>query len=79
MYENWNERNPSKQKKIWSPVDLTEMYAVIGILITAGALKAEREPIQFLWCKNPVYCRPIFSATMSRNRFSEIQSYRYEI
>ncbi|KAG5872663.1 hypothetical protein JTB14_019255 [Gonioctena quinquepunctata] len=55
-------------------VDTTEMYAVIELLITAGAMKANREPIQFLWSKNPKYCRPIFTVTMSRTRFGEILS-----
>lgn len=75
MYETRNEKYPNKQKKVWIPVDTTEMYAVIGLLITAGALKANREPIRFLWSKNPLYCRPIFTATMSRDRFGEILSY----
>lgn len=53
------QKNPSKQKKIWTPVDQTEMDAVIGLLITAGAQKVNREPMRFLCCKNPLYCRHV--------------------
>lgn len=73
-FECWNQKFPNNPK-VWTPVDRTEMYAVIGLLITAGALKANRESIKFLWSKNVLYSRAIFPATMSRNRFSKILAY----
>lgn len=68
--EDWNKKYP--KQKTWIPTDSLEMYAVLGLLITAGALKANREPVHFLWCKNPLYSRPIFPAAMSRDRFLEL-------
>lgn len=48
------------------------MYAAFGILIIAGALKANKEPIHFLWTKKSLFSRPIFPASMARDRFVNI-------
>lgn len=46
-----------------------ELYAFIGLLLIAECFKANHEPILELWSnKNPAFQRPIFRATMSRNR-----------
>ena len=70
-YEEWNNKNSNKQRQ-WQPVDSVEMYATFGILIIAGALKANRESIHFLWTKKSLFSRPIFPASMSRDRFVSI-------
>lgn len=53
----------------WNPLNKEELYAFIGLLLIAGCFKANHEPILELWStKNPAFQRPIFRATMSRNR-----------
>ncbi|KAG5884464.1 hypothetical protein JTB14_029432 [Gonioctena quinquepunctata] len=41
----------------------------IGLLLSQGALKARKEPVEVLWISDKCYSRPIFPATMSRDRF----------
>ncbi|XP_072384260.1 uncharacterized protein [Diabrotica undecimpunctata] len=72
-FQDWNGKNPNKTRT-WMPTDSVEIYAVLGLLITAGALKANREPVHFLWCRNPLYSRSIFPAAMSRDRFLDLIS-----
>lgn len=49
-----------------------EMKAFLGLLILAGVLRGQHDPIHCLWSKDPIFNRPIFTATMSRNRFEEL-------
>lgn len=70
-YEDWNNKNPNKRRE-WQPVDSVEMYAAFGILIIAGALKANRESVHFLWTKKSLFSRTVFPASMARDRFVDI-------
>jgi len=67
-YDKWNTENPEKQKN-WKPTDGIEIKAYIGLLISQSAKEATKEPIEMLWHTDKCYCRPIFPATMSRDRF----------
>lgn len=70
-YYECNGKDPKNQRQ-WQPVDSVEMYAAFGILIIAGALKANREPIHYLWTKKSLFSRPVFPASMARDRFVSI-------
>ena len=57
----------------WNPVDLTEMQAFVGLLIARGTYKANGESTDELW--SATHGRPIFSATMSYNRFRTLRRF----
>lgn len=57
------ERNVQK----WKVVDVIEMRAFFGLLLTAGHLKQNNTSYVTLWSKK--YRSPIFRATMSLDRF----------
>ena len=61
-----------KQKgAIWKVVTRTELWAFIGLMISRGVYRSSGESIEELWSKS---CgRPIFSATMTLQRFVEIK------
>ena len=63
------------EKRTWIDVDETEIYAYIGLLICSGATKSNCEPISMLWCSDYAFQRLLFSATMSRTRFSQISTF----
>ncbi|KAG5863569.1 hypothetical protein JTB14_014197 [Gonioctena quinquepunctata] len=67
-YEKWNGKHP-ENKEVWTPTDSVEIKAYIGLLLSQGALKARKEPVEMLWISDKCYSRPIFPATMSRDRF----------
>ncbi len=54
----------------WTPVDDVEMAALIGLLILAGVYGASLESLKEMWSVKSG--RPVFKATMSRNRFESI-------
>ena len=68
----WNETNPDNPKT-WLALDSNEMKAFIGLCILAGVYKSNHEPVASLWSEKEE--RPIFSATMSRTRFTIILKY----
>lgn len=74
IFREHNEKHPDKNKT-WIPTNPTEVYAVLGVLITMGALKAKREPLSFLWSKDALYTRPIFPAAISRDRMKHLLSF----
>lgn len=65
----WNDDNPENQRD-WKEVDSTEIKAFIGLCLYAGLHKPNHEALSFLWSDNEG--RPIFTETMSRNRFTSI-------
>lgn len=65
----WNEDNPENQRD-WQEVDLTEIKASVGLCLNAGLHKSNHESLSSLWSENEG--RPMFTATMSRNRFTSI-------
>ncbi|KAG5869084.1 hypothetical protein JTB14_027512 [Gonioctena quinquepunctata] len=68
VYEKWIEKHP-ENKKVWTPTDSFGMKAYIGLLLSQGALKARKEPVEMLWISDKCYSRPTYPATMSRDRF----------
>lgn len=60
------------QNKQFVLITRDEIEAFVGLLIIFGALHSSKEPVKMLWSKDPVFCRPVVSAIMSRNRFTEI-------
>ncbi|KAG5888963.1 hypothetical protein JTB14_026789 [Gonioctena quinquepunctata] len=59
-YEKWNEKYP-ENKKVWTPTDSFEIKAYIGLLLSQGALKARKEPVEMLWISYKCYSLPNFS------------------
>ena len=47
---------------------LTEMYGFLGLIILTGVFRANKEPINELYSEDPNKSRPIFKATMQRER-----------
>lgn len=69
----WNEDNPEKLRGEWNPVEGDEIRAFIGLCILAGAYRSNHESISTLWSEREG--RPVFTATVSRNRFTDILKY----
>ena len=57
-------------KQVWKPTDETEMKCFLGLLYTAGHLKAKHLSVDSLWDRK--YGPPIFRAAMSNNRFKHL-------
>ena len=68
---DWNDRHPSELRQEWTAVTDDEVFAFLGLCILAGAYKSNHEPVTTLWSEREG--RPAFTATMSRNRFTDIQ------
>lgn len=67
---NDNHTNPVEP---WIDVDSTEMQAFLGILILSGRFHESNDSARNLWSTtNPAFNRPIYQATMSRDRFVSI-------
>lgn len=69
VLERWNEENPDKKSQ-WRDTDPEEMWAFIGLLLLSGVHRAKNESLDELW--SLVHGRPIFRATMSKNRFKSL-------
>ena len=67
--KQWNKDNPENQRD-WQEVDSTEIKAFIGLCLYVVWHKSNHESVSSLWSKNEG--RPMFTATMSRNRFTNI-------
>ena len=70
--DEWNLEHPDL-RRAWIPIDDTEMIAFIGLNLLAGLHKSNHEPISTLWSEKEG--RPVYIATMSRNRFTDILRY----
>lgn len=70
--KTYNECHEDKLET-WIEVDTTEMLAFLGVLILAGRFREAKESVRNLWSTtNNAFTRPIYQATMSKNRFSDI-------
>ena len=65
----WNENHPQNQRT-WVATDRMEMKAFIGLSLYAGLYKSNHEPVASLWSEKEE--RPVFTATMARQRFTDI-------
>ena len=70
MVAKWNYNHPDK-RKTWNIVDRIEMEAFIGLLLLAGAYKAQYRPVSELWSLKEG--QPVFRATVSEQRFKLIK------
>jgi len=68
-----NESNREKLHVDWKPVDGEEVRAFIGLCIQAGAFRSSHEPVSPLWSEREG--RAVFTATMSRSRFTDMVMY----
>ncbi len=69
IMEQWNKQNPGKEHQ-WKETDSEEIWAFIGLLILAGVHRAKNESLNELW--SMINGRPIFRATMTKNRFKSL-------
>ena len=67
--EAWNEQNPDRKWQ-WKDTDSEEILAFIGLLILAGVQRSQNENLNELWSMSSG--RPIFRATMSKNRMNSL-------
>lgn len=58
------------QSRKWNPIDMDELHAFFGLLITAGHMKSNAQNYRIFWDK--LYGITIFKATMGVRRFMEI-------
>ena len=76
VMKQWNDQNPGIEKQ-WNETDGDEIFAFIGLLILAGVHRSKNEDLNDLW--SIINGRPIFRATMSKNRFkSFLQFCRFD-
>ena len=54
------------------PFSQLEMYAFIGLLILVGVFRASREPLNEIYCEDPNKARPIFKASIPRDRLKSL-------
>jgi len=69
----WNEANYPHNIQEWNPTSITEIQAVIGLVILAGIHRGRLEPLEALWSARSG--RPIFTAVMSLKRFKSLLRY----
>ena len=58
----------------WTDLTIHELCAYMGILLAAGRLQGRKLHVSQMWRQNAAFQYPLFSATMSRNRFCEISA-----
>ena len=66
----WNDDN-SENRREWNEVDSTEIKTFNLLCLYAGLHKSNHEAVPLLWWSEN-QGRPMFTATMSRNRFTSI-------
>jgi len=67
-----NAEGSSQIPKMWKDNTLEELFAFLGLCIVSGIRRTRKEPVAKLWTTNAAYARPIFRATMARDRFFQI-------
>jgi len=70
----WNEANPHNIQE-WNATSITEIQAVISLVILAGIHRGRLEPLEALWSARSG--RPIFTAVTSLKRFNFKSLLRY--
>jgi len=73
-FEIWNQNHPDNQKQ-WVNISVEEFYGFIGLLLLMGVLRSRKESVHDMWSAQKGFCRPVFAATMSRDRFISIKRY----
>ncbi|XP_035664217.1 piggyBac transposable element-derived protein 4-like [Branchiostoma floridae] len=72
-HREWNDNQENERQEEWCRVDGTEIRAVIGLCIIAGLYQSNHEPQASLW--STADGKPVFPATMTRERFRNILKY----
>jgi hypothetical protein len=68
-----------KPPLMWNDILYEELLAYIGILIAAGANKASKMSVHQMWCSDPAFATPFYTAAMSRSKFCLISTFlRYD-
>ena len=57
----------------WKPVTVIKMKKFLGLIFVTG--KVRKPKLELYWSTRGIFQTPIFSQTMSRNRFQLIQRY----
>ena len=57
---------------MWKDISSEELFAFLGLCTASGILRTRKEPAAKLRTTNAAYARPIFCATMARDRFFQI-------
>ena len=57
----------------WKPVTVIEMKKFLGLIFVTGIVRKPK--LELYWSTRGIFQTPIFSQTMSRNRFKLIQRY----
>ena len=57
----------------WKPVTVIEMKKFLGLIFVTGIVRKLK--LELYWSTRGIFQTPIFSQTMSRNRFQLIQRY----
>ena len=65
----------AKNNCYFREITCIELQAFIGLLILVGVFRVHREPLSNLYCQDPNLSRPIFKATLPRERFKTILSF----
>ena len=71
--ENYRKFKKGKKCRKWRDVTTSELKKFFGLVIIMGLVMKAR--INLYWSTNPIIETPIFSKTMSRNRFQKILKY----
>lgn len=70
IYQEARQKKPQREIARWAHLDESEFDSFVGLLLLAGVYRSCNESLDELWSsKNG---RPIFRATMSKNRFVQI-------
>lgn len=69
VISNWNKANPGK-KFTWKDTCSDEVWAFVGLLLLGGVQRSKNEHVDELWSND--HGRPIFRATMSKNRMRSL-------
>ena len=70
--EDYLKSHPNGDHTYYSLFSYDEILAFIGLLILSGVFRSIREPISDLYSEDPNRGKPIFPATMPRDRFKAI-------
>jgi len=57
---------------MWKDITSEELFAFLGLCIVSGIRRTRKEPVAKPWTTNAAYARPIFRATMARDKFFRI-------
>ena len=69
LFEFVNSHDHFLNRRYYNPFTQNELIGFLGLLVETGTLRLFREPLDNIYCDDPNKSRPIFKATMPRDRF----------